>query len=522
MKIAVLFGSFNPLTNAHIAAMKSAVEALDADKGLFVATNGKYLRKKTVKIGDPFYLTEDERKEIIENVCSNEDKLEFWGFEMGGINPKRYKTLCKIKSQYPDAEVYEIQGADKVRSISKFGDAAEYVSNIRFAVFKRADIDLNRLFESDALLNKYKSSFVLLPALSTGAEISSTEVRRRFYAGESIADIVPPATIDILNRHTPSDFSISFSDRMQVIMNSGRFGVRKACKELYGENLKLFTAWKDGKSDIPFGDYNEFLNNTQLYTNANDVCFKDAKYDTTETGCINCDCVDLAQQLIEKGYNPAILNLASAKRPGGGYDQGYAAQEESLCQASNLSVSLYQYGDTKYKNIRESGVPHKCNGYPLDINFGGIYTPNVTFFRNNKSKYFTLKEKPYKCDVITAAALSFNGRTEFCGVKETLYRSETGGFTPDGEAIMLNKIRTIFRLGIENGKDSLVLGAFGCGAYKLPVPDVVALFRKVMNEPEFKNKLRLVTFAIMESAKKPNGLEGKFADFYREFGNYIL
>jgi nicotinic acid mononucleotide adenylyltransferase len=57
MKIAVLFGSFNPFTNAHLAAMKTAVDALQADKGLFVATNGQYLRKKTVKRNDPFYLT---------------------------------------------------------------------------------------------------------------------------------------------------------------------------------------------------------------------------------------------------------------------------------------------------------------------------------------------------------------------------------------------------------------------------------------------------------------------------------
>ena len=54
MKIAVLFGSFNPMTNAHLAAMKTAVDALRADKGLFVATNGQYLRKKTVKRGAPF------------------------------------------------------------------------------------------------------------------------------------------------------------------------------------------------------------------------------------------------------------------------------------------------------------------------------------------------------------------------------------------------------------------------------------------------------------------------------------
>jgi nicotinic acid mononucleotide adenylyltransferase len=43
MRIAVLFGSFNPMTNAHVGAMKTAVKAINADKGLFVATNGKYL-----------------------------------------------------------------------------------------------------------------------------------------------------------------------------------------------------------------------------------------------------------------------------------------------------------------------------------------------------------------------------------------------------------------------------------------------------------------------------------------------
>ena len=75
MRIAVLFGSFNPLTNAHISMLNGAVEHLEADFGLFVATNGKYLKRKTVKIGDAFYLTEDERREIIERVCESEETL---------------------------------------------------------------------------------------------------------------------------------------------------------------------------------------------------------------------------------------------------------------------------------------------------------------------------------------------------------------------------------------------------------------------------------------------------------------
>ena len=200
MKIAVLFGSFNPMTNAHVAAMKAAVEALDADKGLFVATNGQYLKRKTVKIGDPFYLSEEERKGIIEKACEGEDKLSFWGFEMGGINPKRYKTIAKIQKQHPDAEIYEIQGADKVRTISMFGDSAEYVSHVRFAVLARNGIDLGALLDKDELLCKHKDRFVLLPARSEESAISSTEVRRAIESGdlEALRGVVSDAAIEFV------------------------------------------------------------------------------------------------------------------------------------------------------------------------------------------------------------------------------------------------------------------------------------------------------------------------------------
>ena len=521
MKIAVLFGSFNPMTNAHIAAMKTAVNHLQADLGLFVATNGQYLRKKTIKRNDPFYLTEEERREIIEKACANEDKLSFWGFEMGGMNPARYKTLCKIQKQYPDAELYEIQGADKVHTISMSKTGEEYVSHIRFAVFDRDGIDLEALIAGDPLLNSHRDAFTLLPALAE-TEISSTAVRQRFYAGEGCSDLIPAAAVEVLNRHNPSEFTTSFAERMQIIMKDGRFGMRKAGKEVYQANAEIFRNWKDGKADIDFGDHQAFLDNTTLYTDSYSVCDLGTVYATTQTGTVNADCVDVAQYLLAQGYNPAILNLASAKSPGGGYHEGYAAQEESLCHSSNLSQSLYQYGSPKFKHIRDCGVPTKEPGYPLDRNFGGVYTPNVTFFRNSRAKYFALRDTVFACDVITVAALSFNGRTQFCGVEEISYRAADGGFTPAGEEIMLNKIRTIFRMGVEHGKDALVLGAFGNGAYKLPVPDVVTLFRRVMNEPEFSGKFRLLVFAILESTRKPHGLDGKFAPYYHEFGTFEM
>lgn len=148
----------------------------------------------------------------------------------------------------------------------------------------------------------------------------------------------------------------------------------------------MFHDWKNGTVDIELGDYKGFLDEAKLYKTPYDVCDFGKIYDVTETDCINADCMDVTEHLIAKGYNPAILNLASAKRPCGGWDAGMGAQEESLCFSSNLSQSLYQYGDPKYKSVRDSGVPIKEIGYPNDMNYVGIYSPGVTFFRNNITK----------------------------------------------------------------------------------------------------------------------------------------
>ena len=517
MKIAVLFGSFNPMTNAHISAMKTAVKAIGADKGLFVPTNGQYLKRKTVKIDDPFYLSEDERKATINKVCENEPNIEFACFELGGINPSRLKTLCKIQKQYPDAEIFEVQGADKVHTLLKSSHGEEYVGKFRFVVFERYGIDLDTMFREDPVLGQLKDSFVILPPLE---EISSTEVRNRFYAGKDFSDLVPEAVVDVMSRYSPDDFSISFEERMKVKMASGRFGRQNARKEIYQLNTDLFHSWQNGTADIDLGDHKAFLDGAKLYKKPFDVSNIGTTHESTVTGCINMDCMDLAEQLIAQSYDPAILNLASAKRPCGGWDAGMGAQEESLCFSSTLSQSLYQFGDPKYKNIRDSGVPVREIGYPHDINYGGIYSPDVTFFRNNISKYYTLRDKSFKCDVITVAALCFNGKSHYAGIDELSYQAADGGFTPEGREIMLNKIRTIFRMGVEHSKDALILGAAGCGAYALLPSAVAPLFRVVMEEPEFRNKFKLLVFAILERPRRPQGFDGHFAPFYEEFGEY--
>ena len=296
-----------------------------------------------------------------------------------------------------------------------------------------------------------------------------------------------------------------------------QFLLARAYRAVYDQNREVFRAWgymtEEGEF-ISLGDKAAFLAATKVYGEPFAHGAKKNAYGKLETDCINADCVEVAKGLLKIGYNPAILNLASRHHACGGYDSGAGAQEESLCRVSTLSQSLYQYFDPSLRCVCEAEVEPRGNAYPLDINFGGIYSPGVTFFRHGPVKGFEFRKKPFRCGVISVAALNFRGNTRYVN-EELKYKAANRCFTPEGDAVQMNKIRTIFRIALVNGHDSLVLGAFGCGAFQLPPEAVAEQFARVLDEPEFECCFRAVVFAILSN---PVDAKQKFAPFYYFFG----
>jgi uncharacterized protein (TIGR02452 family) len=153
----------------------------------------------------------------------------------------------------------------------------------------------------------------------------------------------------------------------------------------------------------------------------------------------------------------------------------------------------------------------------LDYHSGGIYSPGVTVFRDGFDN-FRLLEAPYKVGVISVAALNFRDR-EGHPARDGKYRSEDGGFTPEGLEIMQDKIRTIYRIALVNRHDSVVLGAFGCGAFRLKSEIVARLFYDILEEDEFLGRFKEVRFGILERGTTgETGLNGRFRAFYELFG----
>jgi uncharacterized protein (TIGR02452 family) len=321
-----------------------------------------------------------------------------------------------------------------------------------------------------------------------------------------------------MQRFSPADFKpLTDEDIIKThILYGGRFGGNAARLQVFKTNSKLFNEWPEYLGD------RDAHRVAKAYTKEFTVDVPELTTETV-TDCVNADCVDVAKSMLDEGLNACILNLASRTSPGGAAHKGANAQEESICHQSTLIQSLYQFGSPKYKHIREAGVPLVEGVYPMDINFGGVYSPCVTFFRHNADSYYALREKIFDCPIVTVASLSNREKNSLNAIAERVYFDEAGCLTDEGREIETNKIRTIYRIALENGHDSIVLGAFGCGVFRLHSDEVAGLFRDVLNEPEFKNRFKKLVFAIYEGKpsprrREPIGRDGKYAPFYDIFG----
>jgi uncharacterized protein (TIGR02452 family) len=206
---------------------------------------------------------------------------------------------------------------------------------------------------------------------------------------------------------------------------------------------------------------------------------------STRFQVIEADCLETAQLLVNAGFSPCVLNLASRRNPGGGVLGGAGAQEENLFRRSNLFRSLYQYASYS----EQYGIPKNEQQYPLDQNFGGVYSPDITVFRGSEHSGYRLLTTPFKTAFVTVAAIS-HPDTELKDGKIVLSHNM---FEPTKR-----KMRTIARIAGRYDHDALVLGAFGCGAFRNPPDYIAAFFREVFEEEEFAGRFRVVVFAIID------------------------
>ncbi|MGC4015679.1 MAG: TIGR02452 family protein [Luteolibacter sp.] len=189
-----------------------------------------------------------------------------------------------------------------------------------------------------------------------------------------------------------------------------------------------------------------------------------------------------ALRLRNAGKRPLALNFANGVSPGGGFLQGALAQEECLCRSSALYRTLA--GDRMYSFHRERPLP--------DSSPWAILSPRVPVFRQEDG---TTLDAPWLLDFISCAAP---------------YAPKLDG----NEAAELLRIRIHRVLAIAQawGYETLVLGAWGCGAFGNDPARAAADFRSALGN-EFRNVFSDVVFAIADWSQNRRYL-GPFRDAF--------
>ena len=200
------------------------------------------------------------------------------------------------------------------------------------------------------------------------------------------------------------------------------------------------------------------------------------RYDVTEVCVANANKLTAALTV----GNAIALNFANATSPGGGYLRGARAQEEDLCRLlPQLHPSL--------KN---------CRAYPIQPDVA-LVTHSLLAVRH-PGTYERLSEPgattdsvARECAMVTSAMPGGDRDDPRPGSKEWM------------ETVRL-RIRAVLHVSRLTGFPSIILGAFGCGAFGNPPGAVARIFVEQLQSPEFLGASQRVVFAIIDPQEDGN------------------
>lgn len=168
-----------------------------------------------------------------------------------------------------------------------------------------------------------------------------------------------------------------------------------------------------------------------------------------------------------KETKTAVHNFASASNPGGGVERGANAQEECLCRCSDLYFCL-----NTPEMLNGFYRPHRQARNPLH-NDDIIFTPEVLVFkRDSECPKLMDRSEWYQVDVITCAAPNLRehpGNTFNTGDGRKSVKMSDEALLDLHE----RRLRRILDIAISEKDETVILGAFGCGAFKNK-PEIVA------------------------------------------------
>jgi uncharacterized protein (TIGR02452 family) len=206
-----------------------------------------------------------------------------------------------------------------------------------------------------------------------------------------------------------------------------------------------------------------------------------SRFQQTVVGVTNETTLGAARRLADAGLRPLALNFANGVHPGGGFLSGALAQEEVLCRCSALFLTLHD--DAMYEAHRPR--PDVSSDW-------AILSPDVPVFRRDDG---TALARPWLLSFLTCAAP---------------YAPSLG--QPRAGDLLQQRIGRVLAIAAAHGFETLVLGAWGCGAFANDPVRTARDFRSAL-EGAFAGAFREVVFAIADWSPERRFL-GPFRDVF--------
>lgn len=193
MRTGVFGGAFNPVHFGHIQLLNSYLNSLSLDRVIAIPT-----ADPPHKSGADL-ASEEDRMNMLSLAFGDNPKvvLSDIEFKLGGKS-YTYNTLKELKKLYPEDSFYLFVGSDQYLSFDTWYKPNEILSMATLCTMARKKSDFEKLFEYKSTHENMQDSIISDFKI---IEVSSSEIRKRIKAKDSVSGMLPEAVEKYIKEH---------------------------------------------------------------------------------------------------------------------------------------------------------------------------------------------------------------------------------------------------------------------------------------------------------------------------------
>lgn len=207
MRLGILGGTFNPIHNAHLQIARDVLNTCGLDRILFIPSADPPHKP----VDTPFH----HRLAMVEAAIAGQAKFAASDMEeQRGGKSYSVDTLSHLKQMDPAGERFFIIGMDSYRDIGSWRSYEKLFQLAHLVVMTRPGVEINDplaalpvavrrnfCYDSSRKTMQHTSGNSVIFLEETRMDISSTEIRTRVAAGQSIDHLVPAVVADYISDH---------------------------------------------------------------------------------------------------------------------------------------------------------------------------------------------------------------------------------------------------------------------------------------------------------------------------------